>query len=110
MNANGDVDLATSATLDSANAKLMFVVFSGDDDFSGATAGAVNCVHGGCRFDTEKYNTAQSFTPGVALIAVSGILNLKVAVDHKQVVGFVGPRGVLNGVLDVIMPQGVSGY
>jgi hypothetical protein len=110
MNANGDVDLATSATLDSANAKLMFVVFSGDDDFSGATSGAVNCVHGGCRFDTEKYNTAQSFTPGAALIAVVGILNPKAAVDHKQIVGFVGPRGVLNGVLDVIMPQGVSGY
>ena len=110
MNANGDVDLASSAVLDVANPKLLFVVFSGDDDFSGATAGAVNCVHGGCRFDTEKYNTAQSFTPGAALIATSGILNLKVINDHKQVVGFVGPRGVLNGVLDVIMPQGVSGY
>ena len=110
MNANGDVDLASSVVLGAANPTLMFVVFSGDDDFSGATAGAVNCVHGGCRFDTEKYNTAQSFTPGMALRAVSGILNVKVAGEHHQVVGFVGPRGVLNGVLDVIMPQGVSGY
>jgi hypothetical protein len=110
MNANGDVELATSLVLGTVNPTLMFVVFSGDDDFSGATAGAVNCVHGGCRFDTEKYNTSQNFAPGVALIAVSGILNPKVATDHKQVVGFVGPRGVLNGVLDVIMPQGVSGY
>ena len=25
--------------------------------------------------------------------------------DNRQIVGFVGPRGVLNGVLDVFMPQ-----
>ena len=109
MNAAGDVDLASSPVLGANNPILMFVVFSGDDDFGGAAAGSVNCFHGG-RFDTEKFNPAQSFAPGVALIASAGILNLKVAGEHHQLVGFVGPRGVLNGVLDVMMPQGVSGY
>lgn len=103
--ASGTVDLATSPNLNSANAIMLFVVFSGDDDFSGATAGAVNCVHGGCRFDTEKFNTASSYTPGDALIVSAGIVAPKVVGDHRQIVGFVGPRGVLNGVLDVLMPQ-----
>lgn len=109
--ASGTVDLASSPTLSSAMPIMPFVVFSGDDDFSGATAGAVNCVHGGCRFDTEKYNTASSYTPGAPLVAVSGVVQPKAsATDHIQIVGFVGPRGVLNGVLDVLMPQGVCGY
>jgi uncharacterized protein YaiE (UPF0345 family) len=103
--ASGAVDLASSPNLNSANAIMMFVVFSGDDDFSGATSGAMNCVHGGCRFDTEKFDSAQSYTPGAALIASSGLLTPKTVGDHLQIVGFVGPRGVLNGVLDVLMPQ-----
>ena len=109
--ASGAVDLARSPDLSAAMPVLPFVVFSGDDDFSGATAGAVNCVHGGCRFDTEKFNAASSYTVGAPLIAVSGIVRPKAsATDHIQIIGFVGPRGLLNGVLDVIMPQGVSGY
>ena len=106
MAATGAVELASSPTLSSAMPIMAFVVFSGDDDFSGATAGAINCVHGGCRFDTEKFNAASSYTAGAPLVAVSGILQPKAsATDRVQVIGFVGPRAVLNGVLDVFMPQ-----
>jgi hypothetical protein len=102
---SGAVQLATSPDLSSANAIMMFVVFSGDDDFSGASSGTVNCFHGGARFDTEKFDSAQSYTPGAALIVSAGVLTPKVVGDHAQILGFVGPRGVLNGVLDVFMPQ-----
>lgn len=105
LTASGAVDLATSPNLNSANAVMLFVVFSGDDDFSGAVSGQVNCFHGGARFDTEKFDAAQSYTPGAALIVSAGILTPKVVGDHAQILGFVGPRGVLNGVLDVFMPQ-----
>ena len=113
MSSTGDIDLFTSAVISGGGAvlpSLPFVVFSGDDDFSGSFVGQVNCVHGGCRFDTEKFNTAVAYTPGTPLIAVAGLLAPKVLADAKQIIGFVGPRGVINGVLDVIMPQGVSGY
>jgi|OM-RGC.v1.020724134 hypothetical protein len=105
--AAGTAGLATSPDLTAAVPQLMFVVFSGDDDFSGATAGSINCIHGGCRFDTEKFNSALSYTPGAPLRVAAGVINTKVFGDNLQIVGFVGPRGVLNGVLDVIMPQGV---
>ena len=105
LTAAGAVDFTTSPNLSSANTMMLFVVFSGDDDFSGAVSGQVNCFHGGARFDTERFDTAQSYTPGAALIVSAGILTPKVVGDHAQILGFVGPRGVLNGVLDVFMPQ-----
>lgn len=108
MAASGAIQLATSPLLNAALPIMMFVVFSGDDDFSGAASGTVNAIHGGCRFDTEKFNTAASYTPGAPLFASNatpGILTPKSFGDNRQIVGFVGPRGVLNGVLDVFMPQ-----
>jgi hypothetical protein len=105
MSASGDVALATSPDLSAAHSIMMWVVFSGDDDFSGSMVGQVNCFHGGARFDTEKFNVASSYTPGLPLIANGGSLDVKVLADNKQIVGYVGPRGVVNGVLDVFMPQ-----
>lgn len=109
LTASGGVDLATSPDLSAVLSVMMWVVFSGDDDFSGAAAGAVNVIHGGCRFDTEKFDTAQTYTVGAPLIALSGLLLPKTFGDNKQVVGYVGPRSVLNGVLDVFMPQSAGG-
>lgn len=109
MASNGSMDLATSPDLSAALSIMMWLVFSGDDDFSGSATGQMNCVHGGCRADTEKFDAAQSYVPGIPLIAAAGILTPKVLGDNKQVVAYVGPRTVLNGVLDVFMPQGGGG-
>lgn len=107
----GTVDLMTSGDLTAAHAQLPWITFAGDDDLSGRTVGEVLVFHGGARFDTERCNTGSSYTVGAPLIASAGILQPKAAVaDHIQIVGFVGPRGYQNGVLDVIMPQGVCGY
>lgn len=107
----GVFDRMTSQDLSANMPKLPFVAFSGTDDFSGRVVGAPLAFHGGARFDTEMYNTASSYTPGAPLISVAGVVEPKAAAgDHIQIVGFVGPRGLANGVLDVLMPQGVAGY
>lgn len=107
LNTSGNAVLATSPDVTAVLPIMMWVVFSGDDDFSGSAVGQINCFHGGARFDTEKFNTAVAYTIGAPLTASSGLLVPKVFGDNLQIVGFVGPRGVLNGVLDVFMPQGV---
>lgn len=105
LDANGLAILGSSPNISSAFAKMFFVVFAGDNDYGGAFAGKIVGIHGGVRFDTEKY-TAGSYVIGTPLILVSGVWQAKAAVgDHIQAVGIVGPRGLANGVLDVIMPQ-----
>lgn len=107
FNAQGNVVLATSPDVTAALPKLLLVVFAGNNDFSGAFSnGKVVCIHGGCRFDTEKYG-AGPFTPNAPLYLNAGVWSLSVLGDHKQIAGFVGPRGLNGGVLDVIMPQGM---
>ena len=58
------------------------------------------------RFDTEKYG-AGPFSPNNPLYLAAGVWNLSVQGSKLQIAGFVGPRGLANGVLDVIMPQGI---
>lgn len=112
VNAQGTLDLATSPTLNSAVPILPFIVFSGDDDFSGSLVGDLLIFHGGARFDTEKYDGI-TYNPGDWLIASAGTpgnFAPKVGSDNRQIIAQVGPRGLSNGVLDVVMPQGVCGY
>lgn len=110
LDANGQCVLMTSQDLTANMPKLPFVLFSGDNDFSGSFVGEVLAFHGGSRLDTEKFD-AGSYTPGLPLIANAGNFALKAAAaDHIQIVGYVGPRGAQNGVLDVLVPQGVAGY
>lgn len=110
---SGNYVLMSSPDLSAAFPKLPWVVFSGDDNNHGATVGSVIAFHGGARLDTDKFDDGV-YTPGVPLIASSvtpGNFAIKAsATDHFQIVGFVGPRGVQDGVLDVYMPQGVCGY
>lgn len=107
FNSLGNVVLATSGDMTSVLPKLLLVVFAGNNDFSGSFSnGKVVCIHGGCRFDTEKFG-AGPFTPNTPLSLTAGVWTLSAHGDHKQIAGFVGPRGLANGVLDVIMPQGM---
>ena len=105
LDSNGLAVLGSSPNVSSAFAKMFFVVFAGDNDYGGAFVGKIVGIHGGVRFDTEKY-TAGSYVIGTPLILASGFWQSKAAAaDHIQAVAIIGPRGVLNGVLDVIMPQ-----
>jgi hypothetical protein len=115
-NSSGTYDLMSSPNLSSTSPILPFVVFEGDDDFSGAAAGVVIAVHGPGRLDTEQLDPAVStgsYTPNVPLTASAanpGTWAVKVGADDKQIVGYVGPRGLLGTVLDVLAPQGVIGW
>lgn len=110
-NSNGNWELMTSGDITAAHVQLPFVVFSGNTNFSGRATGKLSAFHGQGRFDTTKYG-AGTFTPGRPLVASAGLLIPKAAVgDSIQIVAFVGPDGLRsNGVLDVVMPAGVSGY
>jgi hypothetical protein len=115
-NAAGTYDLMVSPTVNSAQPILPFVVFEGDDDFSGAATGVVIAVNGPGRMDTDQIDPGASsaaFQPAVALTASSanpGTWTPKVGSDNRQIVGYVGPRGLNNGVLDVLAPAGVMSW
>jgi len=111
INASGNLQLATSPDWTAAMPKMIFCVFSGDDDFSGSLVGDLLCYHGGGRLDTQQYNPAGSYVPGMPLIASAGLFTPKVAAnDHFQVIAVVGPKGLsTNGVLDVLLCQGSLG-
>jgi hypothetical protein len=87
----------------------MFVVFSGDDDFSGRRVGHGQRHPRRVPFRHREVQHRRRPTPRalrcIASNATPGILTPKSLGDNRQIVGFVGPRGVLNGVLDVFMPQ-----
>lgn len=113
QNALGQAVLAVSPDLAApAFQKLMFITMEGDNDFSGAFTGRIVGLHGGIRFDTDKFAAAAVYTPGLPLIASAatpGILTPKAAAaDAFQAIAFVGPRGRVGSVLDVIMPQGMK--
>jgi|GEM_PF-4215282 len=108
FNGAGNVVLATSPNVSAALPQLLFVVMAGNNDYSGRFSnGKIVVIHGGCRFDTEKFG-AGPFTPNTPLRLAAGVWNLSAQGDNLQIAGWVGPRGLANGVLDVIMPQGVA--
>lgn len=107
-NSSGNIVKATSVDVTAALPQLLMVVFAGNNDYSGRFSdGKVVTVHGGVRFDTEKYG-AGPFTANTPLYLATGVWTPSVLGDHKQIAGWVGPRGLANGVLDVVMPQGVA--
>jgi len=110
MDSNGNAIAATPAAINAVMPKLYFVTSWGDDDFDTAFAGQIFGVHG-CSCLTDKFD-AGTYTPGQPLVvsnAVAGNVMPKGAFgDHAQIVAFVGPDGVKNGVLDMLMPQGVQ--
>lgn len=108
LNSSGNLDKATQANLSAAFAKLYLVAFAGDTDFSGAYVGTVSALTG-ARFETTVYDSAV-YTKGLPLVPSSvtagNFMQKASATDSIQAVGFVGPKGVSDGVLDVVMPQG----
>ncbi len=110
LNSAGTLDLMTSQDMAGGTLpQLPFVVHSGDDDYSGSLVGECLIYHGGARLDTEKFNGIV-FAPSNLLTASAGNFALKVAADGLQIIAMVGPRGMADGVLDVVLFSGICGY
>lgn len=103
LNGNGYWDLATSPTLGTPSLPLATgFVHGGDDDYDGAMLGKLVVLTGTAEFLTDQFNGA-SFPPGTPLVANAGKFEAKTnAASTLQVVGFVGNRGLANGVLHVM--------
>lgn len=104
LDTNGNWILATSPKVTgSGNAlpKAIFFVHQGTREEQGSVVGKPVAARGAARFVTPKVN-GTSFTVGAPLIAVNGNYQIKVLDDGLQVVGFVGPTGFNDGLLDVL--------
>lgn len=94
-------ELGTSPDVSAALPKALFFVHEGDKDFTGRYVGRLTALRGLARFKTSAIS-GSSFSPGDALYMSSGNFVLKVNGDHRQIVGWVGPDGLRNGLLDVM--------
>lgn len=101
MTSGGTWELGTSPLVNAALPKPLFFVHEGDKDFSGRYLGRLTALRGLARFKTSAYS-GSSFAPGDALYLSSGNFTLKVQGDNRQIVGWVGPDGLRNSLLDVI--------
>lgn len=116
--ANGLAQLATAVDQSVfANVpQLFFVTIDGNTDYSGAFSQKLTVLQGGFTMQTDQYSTANggAFTPGAAVTVVGGKIVPRFAgtVDFSklQIYGFVSPNGLdaVNGVLELIIPQGAS--
>lgn len=105
MNTSGKAILATTGNMTSVSPALVFVTVDGDKDFSGAYVHKLSVLHGGITMKTDQYE-AGAYQPGLPVSFNVG--KIKLAVATNQIIGFVGPAGedTVNGVLEVILPQG----
>lgn len=103
MNSSGKAVLGTAA----ADPQLVFVTVDGNMDFSGSFVQKLTCLHGGVTIKTDQF-LAGAYQPGLAVSFSAGKIKLKVA--GEQIIGFVGPGGLnsVDGVLEVILPQGAG--
>lgn len=101
LTTGGQWELGTSPTVNSALPKALFFVHEGDKDFTGRYMGKLTALRGLARFKTSAIS-GSTFSPGDALYMSSGNFVLKVQGDNRQLVGWVGPEGLRNGLLDVM--------
>lgn len=103
----GAAVLATTGDVAAArlNTVMVFVAIDGNKDFSGAFVQKLTVLHGGFTMLTDQFD-AGAYTPGLPVSFNAGKIKLAGATD--QFIGVVGPAGldVVNGVLQVIVPQG----
>jgi hypothetical protein len=103
----GEALLATTGDVVASrlNAKMVFVTIDGNKDFSGSFVQKLTVLHGGFTMLTDQYD-AGAYTPGKLVSFNAGKIKLAGATD--QIIGAVGPAGLdaVNGVLQVIVPQG----
>lgn len=108
MDTDGTAILATTADVTTRlNAKMVFITIDGNKDFTGAFVQKLTVLQGGFTMLTDQYNVT-SYTPGMLVTFDTG--KIKPAGATDQFIGVVGPAGLdsVNGVLQVIVPQGLS--
>lgn len=107
--ADGTAVLATTGDVAAArlNAQMVFVTIDGNKDFSGSFVQKLTVLQGGFTMLTDQYD-AGAYAPGKPVSFNAGKIKLAGATD--QFIGVVGPAGLdaVNGVLQVIVPQGLS--
>lgn len=108
LDANGNWVPGNSPTVNNTLPKGLFFLHQGNVEEQGAVIGRLVAARGSARYETECV-TGETFTPGDPLYAASGNFVLKVQGDNRQLVGFVGPGGYANGVLDVIFEASLWG-
>lgn len=108
LDTDGTWIAGSSADISAALPKALFFVHQGTVEQMGAANGRPVALRGHARFLTDKVN-GTTFTPGAPLIAVAGNFQIKVFGDDLQIVGFVGPLGYADGVLDVIFEATIWG-
>ena len=104
----GQAVLATTGDVTTRlNVKMVFVTIDGNQDFSGSFVQKITVLQGGFTMLTDQYD-AGAYTPGLPVTFNAGKIHLAGATD--QFIGVVGPAGLdaVNGVLQVIVPQGLS--
>jgi hypothetical protein len=109
MDTDGTAILATTGDVTTRlNAKMVFVTIDGNKDFSGSFVQKLTVLHGGFTMSTDQYDLASGAlnVPGTLVTFKSGKVHAAGATD--QFLGVVGPAGLdaVNGVLQVIVPQG----
>jgi len=107
MDVDGTAIPATTGDVAAArlNAKMVFVTIDGNKDFTGSFVQKLTVLNGGFTMLTDQYD-AFAYTPGMLVTFNAGKIKNAGATD--QFIGVVGPAGLdaVNGVLEVIVPQG----
>lgn len=103
LNSSGYWSAATSPDLSVPSLPIPIgFVHGGDDDFDGAFLGKLVVIAGLAEFLTDQFNGV-SFTPGGPLVANAGKIEAKtVASSGLQLIGYIGNRGLQNGILHVM--------
>jgi len=114
MNTAGEAVLADAIDVSAAplTAKMAWVTLDGNTDYSGAFVQKLTVLNGGFTMLTDQY-VAAAFLPGLQVsygaAGDAGKVILRTAVT-QPLLGVVGPAGLdsVNGVLQVIVPQGAG--
>lgn len=113
MNASGEAvlattgDVSTNVAINAQNRIMVFVTIDGNKDFTGSFVQKLTVLHGGFTMLTDQYD-AGAYAPGKLVSFNAGKVKLADADGSDQILGVVGPAGLdsVNGVLEVIVPQG----
>lgn len=105
MGNDGKAQLATTANVTTnLNKKMVFVALDGDQDYAGSFVKKITVLHGGFTMVTDVFDANGVYAPGVAVTFRNG--KIAQALETDQFIGFVGPQGLKDGVVQILVPQG----
>jgi len=100
-------DISTNVAVNAQNKVMTFITIDGNKDFTGSFVQKLTVLNGGFTMLTDQFD-AGAYTPGKLVSFNGGKIKLADADGSDQIIGVVGPAGLdaVNGVLEVIVPQG----